>query len=154
MRGDDVLESEDVAHDGLEAIEACAPGIRFIPSHHGRPLLRTHGCRAAVRQQVYDDVLRLDQKEVVAGLAQVPLTLLARRHADGLDDFDPKRLDDGLHRRPSDVACVESKRMARYSSDPMRLFNSSVASARGIFTLAMMRRPSCVMLSRERIAAA
>jgi hypothetical protein len=96
VRGDDVAITGDLAHGRLEAEERAGPGVGFIAGHHAGPLGGGHGAGAGVGQQVDDDVLRLEEKEIVVGGGQRGGALLAGGEADGLDRLDAKRFDDGL----------------------------------------------------------
>ena len=64
-----LAEAEDVLHRRQEAEPGAAAGVGLVAAHDRRPLLRAHRRRAAVGQEVDEDVLRLEQEDVVGRLA-------------------------------------------------------------------------------------
>ena len=96
VRRDHVLVAEDVLHGIAEAVEAAAAGVALVAFHDGGPLMRGHGAGAGVGQQVDEDVVGREQKQVVVRGAQQMLALFAGGPADGLNALDAERLDDGL----------------------------------------------------------
>jgi len=95
--GQDVAKAEDVVHRRLEAVPGAASGIRLVPPHDGGPLLRAHGCGAAVGQQVDEYVLGRKQEDIKPGSAQLAIALVGRRHPNRLDGLNLERLYDGPH---------------------------------------------------------
>ncbi len=93
MRRQNMLKPGDLLNFFLEYEEAAGTRIRLIPAHHPGPLFGRHGARAAVREQVDDDIFRPDQEDVHAGRLQYALTLRRIRHANWLDHLDAKRFD-------------------------------------------------------------
>ena len=98
MRGDDVAIAEDVLNGILEVIEALAAGVAFIALHDAGPLMRGHGPGAGIGEQIDEDIVGGQKKEVVVSGFQQFFALLARGPADGFDAFDAERFDDGLDR--------------------------------------------------------
>ena len=99
MGGNYVAEAGQVLHNPLHPEEAFATSIRFVAAHNRRPLVDGHCGRAGVRQQIDENVIGVEQKQVVSGLFDQHFPLLARGLAQGLNAFDSKRFDDGLHDR-------------------------------------------------------
>lgn len=91
---DDVAETEDVAHDLLEATEAPRAGITFVADHDRPPLVGAHRAGAAVGQQVNEHVVGVNQEGVEVGATQNLVPLPLAREADRLDRLDPEGLDD------------------------------------------------------------
>jgi hypothetical protein len=58
-------------------IEAPAARVALVALHHPGPLVRRHRARAGIRQQVDQDIVRRQQKEVVVCGPQQALALLA-----------------------------------------------------------------------------
>ena len=79
---EDVLEAEDLLHRLLEAREAGAAGVSLVTVHQRRPLEVAHRARAAVGQQVDEDVLAAQVEQVEVRGAE---RLLAFRAADQPD---------------------------------------------------------------------
>jgi hypothetical protein len=94
VRGDHVLEAEDLAHGALETVPRPTPRVRFVSPHHRSPLFGTHGACSGVRQEIDEHVVRAELERVVARLDEVLAPLRTRRHPDRLDDLDTERLDD------------------------------------------------------------
>jgi len=92
-----VPESGEILHRRLHAEEALAAGVGFVAAHHGGPLLARHGSRAGIRQQVYQNVLGIQEEKIVACLFEVLLALGGGSTAKGFDTLDAERLDDCLH---------------------------------------------------------
>ncbi len=95
--GDDVFQAGQLADFALEAEEAAAAGVGFLAAHDARPLVRAHGGRAAVGQQVDEHLVGRDEEEVIVAAAEGFLALLDGGEADRLDRLDLEGLDDGLH---------------------------------------------------------
>ena len=93
-----VLEPGDVTDGIAEPVEAGGAGVAFVGSHDPGPLLCTHRTRAAVGEQIDEHLIRIDLEQVEPGATQDLLALRWAGETDGLDDLDPERLDDGLHR--------------------------------------------------------
>src|ERR1051326_7787824 len=72
---DDMLESAQLPGALLEPEKAPGARVRFVPFHHPRPLLRAHGGRAAVGQQVDQDIFSPNQERVKARQAENLLAL-------------------------------------------------------------------------------
>src|SRR5450756_1900933 len=87
--GHQVLVAVDLPNRRLEVVEVAAAGVGLVAEHHAGPLAVAHGARAGVGEQVDVDVLALQQKGVVAGLADGALAFLAGRHLYGFDHLDP-----------------------------------------------------------------
>ena len=68
--GDDVLISHDFLHGIAEAVEAGAAGIAFVAAHDGRPLRGGHGASAGVGEEIDEDFVGVEEKDVVGGLAE------------------------------------------------------------------------------------
>ena len=98
MRGDHVLEAEDVLHGIPETVKAPAAGVGFISPHDAGPLLRAHRRRSAVREEVDEHVLRMDPEKIIPGLRQNAFPFLPGRHPDGFHHFDFEGLDDRFHK--------------------------------------------------------
>ena len=97
VRGNDVLETGQLADLVVEAIKASRAGVRLVAPHDAGPLIGAHGRRAAVGQQVDQHVLGTHGKEVVAALPQDLLPIADRGKPDRFDRLDLERLDDRLH---------------------------------------------------------
>ncbi|MBF8249228.1 MAG: hypothetical protein HW374_2028 [Bacteroidetes bacterium] len=78
-----------------KAFGAC---IRFIAVHHSSPLLRAHGRRPAVRQQVDQHVFGPNEKRIKRGSPKDGFPLRLRRELDRLDGLYFEGFDDGLHK--------------------------------------------------------
>ena len=87
------------------------PAYDSSPCDQRAPLGSRHRTGAGVGEEVDHDVGGADQEEVVAGLAQRALAVVAGGELDVLDRLDAKRLDDGteLHAVPS----IEARRVAQ-----------------------------------------
>jgi hypothetical protein len=81
-----------------KALEAAAARIALVAFHDGRPLVRRHGARARIRQQVDQDIVGGKQEQVVVRGLQQLLALFAGGPVNRLDALDPERFDDGLER--------------------------------------------------------
>ena len=99
--GDHVLVAEDVLHGVAEAIEAAAAGVALVAFHDGGPLVRGHGAGAGVGEQVDEDIVGGQQKQVVVRGAEQLLALGAGGPANGLDALDAEGLDDGARHADS-----------------------------------------------------
>ena len=95
VRGEDVLHPGERVRDLLQPEVALGARVRLVAAHHRGPLLRAHRPGAGVGEQVDDDVVGLHGEEVVVRLLEDEAALRGRGHADGLDDLDAERLDDG-----------------------------------------------------------
>ena len=71
-------------------------GIALVAFHHGGPLVRRHGARAGVGEQIHQDIASGEEKQIVVRGTQQMLALFARGPADGLNALDTKWLNDGL----------------------------------------------------------
>src|SRR5437879_2317263 len=101
MGRDNMSKAEDVLNRGPKSLEARRTRVGLITTHHGGPLFGRHRGGSRIREQVDQYRFGGNEKQVIAGLLEQALTLLSCGTADGLNAFDPKRLDDGLdHRRP------------------------------------------------------
>ena len=94
---DHVAEAGEILDRRVEPVETLGAGVGFVAAHHGAPLVRAHGAGAGVGQQVNQNVPRAKQKQVIAGLRQEPLALLARGAPHQFHGLDAEWLDDGLH---------------------------------------------------------
>src|SRR5437879_12772861 len=102
MCGDNMSKAEDVLNRGPKSLEARRTRVGLITTHHGGPLFGGHRGGSRIREQVDQNRFGGDEKQVIAGLLEQALTLLSCGTADGLNAFDPERLDDGLdHRGPN-----------------------------------------------------
>ena len=68
VRRDDVLETRQLLHGVAKAVERAAARVRLVALHEGAPLRGRHRARAGVRQEVDEDVLRVEEEDVVSGL--------------------------------------------------------------------------------------
>ena len=73
-----MAEAGEGGSDALEADEALAAGVGFIAAHHGGPLFGGHGAGAGVGQQIDQDIAGVNQKQIVAGLLQIPFPFCRR----------------------------------------------------------------------------
>ena len=94
VRRDDVLEARELLHGVAEPVIGAAAGVRLVPLDERAPLRGRHRARAGVRQEVDEDVLRVQEKDVVAGLGDGLAPLVGSRRLDRLDGLDPEGLDD------------------------------------------------------------
>lgn len=112
MGGDHVLEAEHVLHRAAEVFEARASGVAFVAQHHGGPLAGAHGRRPRIGEQVDQDPIGRQEKQVVARPAQQRLPLSASGPANGLDGLDTEWLDNGLDGhgfpRPARMRCART----------------------------------------------
>ncbi len=106
MGRDDVLEAGDVLDRVAEAEPAGASRIRLVAAHDAAPLLGAHCAGAGVGEEVDDHVFGAQLEDVVAGLGDHLLSLLACGHLDLLDHFDAERLDDRLEHGASRCHCA------------------------------------------------
>ena len=106
VRGDDLLESEDVLYGVAEVIPALRAGVGFVATHHGAPGFRGHGARARIRQEVDDHVLGAQQERVVVCRLDQRVALGTISQPDRLHHLDPVRLDDGFHGRTVTVGAM------------------------------------------------
>ena len=60
---DDVRVAEHAPHRGLEAEEAPRAGVRLVPFHHTRPLVRAHRPGSGVGEEIDQDMLGLEPEE-------------------------------------------------------------------------------------------
>ena len=70
MRGNHVLIAKDILYGIAEAIEAPAARIALVAFHDRGPLVRGHSARAGIRQQVNEDIVRREKKQIVVRGAQ------------------------------------------------------------------------------------
>ena len=108
--GQDVLEAGERAHRLLQRVPALGTRVGLVAAHDTGPLQAAHRTRAAVGQEVDEHVVGVDAKQIEVGLAQDGFAFLARGHADGFDDLDAERLDDGLHVRNTTWPSTGAKR--------------------------------------------
>ena len=66
VRGDDVLEGEELLDRLEEPVPGRGPCVALVAVLDGGPLVAAHGAGAGVGQQVDDDVIRVQVEEVVA----------------------------------------------------------------------------------------
>ena len=78
VRGNHVLVAEDVLDGILEADEAAAARVALVAFHDGGPLVRGHGAGSGVGEQVDQDVVGGEKKQVVMRSLEQLLALLAR----------------------------------------------------------------------------
>jgi hypothetical protein len=94
VRGDDVREREELLH-GLQEDE---PGRRarvaLVAPLDRRPLVARHRPGAGVREEVDEDVVRVEVEQVEPRLADPLPPLLLGEEAERLHRVDPERLDD------------------------------------------------------------
>ena len=64
---DDVFVSDNVLNGATKTIEAAAAGVTLIAFHDCRPLVRGHGARAGVREEVNQDIIGWKEEKVVIG---------------------------------------------------------------------------------------
>ncbi len=83
--------------DRLEPIPASPAGVRLVGTKHARPLLVAHRRRAAIGQEVDEDVLGRNLKRIEVGGPEDLLALFGRREPDRLDHLDLEWLDDCFH---------------------------------------------------------
>ncbi len=70
VRWDHMLVAEDVLHGIAKTVEAGTAGIALVPFHDRCPLVRRHGARAGVGEQINKDVARGEEKQIVVSGAQ------------------------------------------------------------------------------------
>ena len=75
-------------HRVFKVVVAAASRVRLIAHHHSGPLVIRHRGRPRVGQEVDIDVVRVQQKGVVAGSANSLAAVLAARHPDWFDYLD------------------------------------------------------------------
>ena len=95
VRGNHVAKSENSLYCITEAREARRTGIGLIAAHHGGPLFGGHGGGAGIGEQVDENLLGIDQKEIVAGRFDQLLALFSRGAPNGLDTLDAEGFDNG-----------------------------------------------------------
>src|SRR5580765_7086786 len=96
MRGNHVTEAEDVLDRIAEVIEAPASRVALVAFHDAGPLMRRHGARAGIGEQIDEHVVSGQQEQVVISGAQQLLPLLAGGPGDRLDALDAEGFDDGF----------------------------------------------------------
>ena len=94
--GYQVLERHQALDRLLETVKRWAAGIGLVALHDRAPLAGAHAGGARVGQQVDQHVVRVQGEEVVPGIPDQVLALLARGHPDRLDGLDAERFDDRL----------------------------------------------------------
>src|SRR5579859_4645384 len=94
MRGNDVTKTEDTLDGIAKAREARRARVRFIATHHGGPLFGGHGGGSGVREEVNQNGVGRDKKQIVAGRFQQPFALGGQSAMDWLDALDAKRFND------------------------------------------------------------
>ncbi len=98
MRGDDLTESGNFPDTVSEAIPRSRSRVGLVAAHHRGPLLLGgHGAGSGIRQQIDEDLFGRDAEQIPMRTAQDLLALLARRHAQWLNDLDAKGLDNAIH---------------------------------------------------------
>ena len=75
----------------FQSVERTCAGIALVALHNGGPLLVAHGTCTGVGQQVDEYIVALQQEEVVLGLFNPFLALLAGTFSDGLHHLDSVR---------------------------------------------------------------
>src|SRR5208337_3696730 len=98
MSRNNVAKAENRLHGIAEAREAGRARIGLVAAHHGGPLLRGHGRRAGIREQVNQDCFRSDQKKIVPGLFDELLPFRACSPANGLNTLYAEWFDDRANR--------------------------------------------------------
>ncbi len=96
--GNDVLVAEDALHGVAEARVAAAARVALIAFHDRSPLVDGHGAGAGVGEQINEDVIGREEKEIVVSGTQEDLAVGTLRPVDGFDTLDAERLDDGADR--------------------------------------------------------
>ena len=92
--GNDVPVTEDVLDGIPETVEAAAARVALIAFHDGGPLMGRHGAGAGIGEQVDEDIVGGQEKEIVVRGLQKFFALGASGPADGLNTLDAERLDD------------------------------------------------------------
>jgi hypothetical protein len=96
VRGHKKLHAGDVLDDFLQPVKTARSRITFVTFHDGAPLARRHGAGAGVGEPVNQHVFGAQLEHVEFGGFQQLLALRPGGHADRLDTFDAKRLDQGF----------------------------------------------------------
>ncbi len=96
MRGDHVLEREELLDRREEAEPRWRSGIALVTVLDRGPLVARHRAGPRIGQEVDEDVLGAQVEQVVAGLADLLAAFRLRRQPKRLDRVDPERLDDRL----------------------------------------------------------
>ena len=91
-------ETENVLHGVAESREARRPCVGFVATHHRRPLFRGHRRGSGIGEQINQNCIGRNEKKIVAGGLHKFPAFFPGGAADGLDAFDPKRLNDRLDR--------------------------------------------------------
>src|SRR5512146_616464 len=109
VRRNDVLVSEYVLDRVTEAVVTFAPGVALVPFHDGTPLVGGHCAGARVGEQIDQDVIGREKKEVVVRVTKQLFAFLARSPADRFNALNAKRLDNGAgrHSKPSVAATYQ-----------------------------------------------
>ncbi|OPY90664.1 MAG: hypothetical protein A4E72_00547 [Syntrophus sp. PtaU1.Bin208] len=87
MNRQGVLEPEDLLDHIGQFHEACGAGIGVVGNHHGGKLVVAHGIRSAVRQHIQENILRLQEKSVIAHGPQTLQALCSRKEINLLYDL-------------------------------------------------------------------
>jgi hypothetical protein len=91
-----MFPARNILNGLLKFIKRPSARIRLVALHHTGPLSGRHGRCTRIRQQVNDNVVGANLKQVVSGLFESELSLLARCLADRFDGFDFKGFNNGL----------------------------------------------------------
>ena len=75
----------------FQPVERTRSGVALVTLHDSGPLLVAHGACAGVGKQVDEHIVALQQEEIVLGLFNPFLTLLAGTFTDGLHHLDSVR---------------------------------------------------------------
>ena len=88
MRGQEVVEAEDVAYGVLHVVVRTCAGVALVALHQSGPLAVAHGAGARVGQKVDEDLVAAEVEQVVTCVADPLLALLASALMDRFDHFD------------------------------------------------------------------
>ena len=96
VRGDDVLEREQLLHRGEEPVPRGRAGVALVAVLDGCPLVARHRARARVGEEVDEHLVRGQLEEVEVDRRDGRPPLLLCRQPQRLHRVDPERLDDRL----------------------------------------------------------
>ena len=89
MARQEMLETEQIPYRGLELVERAGSRIALVAEHHLRPLGAGHRSGARVGKEVDVDLFAPQVEQVVACLANPPVSFGKRRAPDWLYGFHP-----------------------------------------------------------------
>ncbi len=92
----EMLHAGDALDHRLQPVEAARPGVALVALHDGAPLAGRHGAGAGIGQPVDQHILGAQLEDIEFGRFEHLLALRPRGHADRLDAFDAKGLNQGF----------------------------------------------------------